>query len=112
MDWPELTDKWQISTTGGGMPRWRGDGRELYYVSSNRELVAVAVAVAGDAADFVVGDDRVLFETRINPDSRSHDYVVTPDGERFLFIEAPPDTESGPDAITLVQQFLRSSGGD
>jgi Tol biopolymer transport system component len=104
MNWPELTEKWQVSTRGGGMPRWRGDGRELFYVSGDRELTAVAIDTSG--SEFTVGEETKLFTTRISPGSRSTDYVVTPDGERFLFIERPVGADSDPETMTLVQEFL------
>ena len=36
--------KWQVSTDGGYEPRWRGDGREIYYLSEDRKLMAVSVS--------------------------------------------------------------------
>jgi WD40 repeat protein len=110
MSWPDPTGKWQVSTAGGGMPRWRGDGRELFYIALDRKLTAVEVA--GDASGFKVGTERSLFQTRIpEPDSRSHDYVVTPDGDLFLFLERPPNDEVERTAITLIQEFLNSPEG-
>jgi len=109
LGWPDLTEKWQVSRDGGSMPRWRADGRELYYISPDRELVAVQVNL--QQSEFVVGDESVLFETRMSAGSRSTDYVVTPDGAQFLFIEAPRDTDDGPVPITLIQEFLNLPEG-
>ena len=39
--------KWPISTAGGIYSRWRGDGRELYYVNGS-ELMAVEIEVRGE----------------------------------------------------------------
>jgi hypothetical protein len=42
---PSRSDrKWKISTNGGYEPRWRRDGRELYYLSEERKLMAVVVS--------------------------------------------------------------------
>ena len=40
---PPSSAKFQISTAGGSRPRWRRDGRELYYVTADRTLMAVPV---------------------------------------------------------------------
>ena len=40
---PLSDKKWQVSTNGGYEPRWRADGREIYYLSEDRKLMAVAV---------------------------------------------------------------------
>jgi Tol biopolymer transport system component len=37
------TAKWQISQGGGLYPRWRRDGRELFYLDATRRIVAVSV---------------------------------------------------------------------
>jgi Tol biopolymer transport system component len=41
---PDLRGKWQISTSGGTFPRWRGDGRELFYIDNDQKLMAVKSA--------------------------------------------------------------------
>jgi Tol biopolymer transport system component len=78
--------KWQISTNGGAEPRWRSDGRELYYLAPNNDVIAVDVDTTGDA--FTSGTPRVLFATAVSqpgPDDRpDNDYDVSPDGQRFL----------------------------
>ena len=37
--------KWQISTAGGDKPRWRRDGKELYYIATDRKMMAVPVKI-------------------------------------------------------------------
>ena len=39
---PSAGDRWQVSTTGGSQPRWRGDGAELYFVAGNGMLMAAS----------------------------------------------------------------------
>src|SRR6202521_2352454 len=56
-----LTDvKKQVSTKGGYEPRWRADGREIYYLSEDRRLMAVSV---GPGPSF--GVPQTLFQTRV-----------------------------------------------
>jgi serine/threonine protein kinase len=89
--------KWQVSTDGGYEPRWRGDGHEIYYLSEDRKLMAVAV---GTGPSFAV--PKMLFQTRVpeGVTSRRTHYVPSRDGQRFLV-----NTQSGdapPNPITVV----------
>lgn len=88
-------EKWQVSPTGGYAPRWRDDGRELYYIASDQTLMAAEVD--GTGPEFRVGQVRPLFRTRAfaNP-FYSFD---TRNGQRFLINSLE---EEGSDPITLV----------
>jgi Tol biopolymer transport system component len=77
--------KWQITAEGGVEPKWRRDGRELYYLALDGKLMAVPIS--GPA--FTAGKPKVLFQTplivnRNNP-TRDRRYDVAPDG-RFLMV--------------------------
>jgi hypothetical protein len=76
--------------------RWRADGRELFYVSFDRKLMAVDVK-AGDTFENAV--PRVLFESRIKV-YPGWQFDVTPDGQRFLIDSDLVEASSAP--ITLV----------
>jgi hypothetical protein len=41
---PLSDKKWQVSTNGGYEPRWRADGREIYYLAEDRKLMSVLVS--------------------------------------------------------------------
>src|SRR5258708_35442407 len=43
---PPSDRKWPVSTGGGYEPRWRRDGRELYYLSEDRKLMALPISIA------------------------------------------------------------------
>jgi eukaryotic-like serine/threonine-protein kinase len=78
---PPSDQKSPVSTNGGYEPRWRADGREIYYLSDDRKLMAVPV---GAGPSF--GIPKPLFETRVAPGvigNRTH-YVPSRDGQRFL----------------------------
>ncbi len=79
---PKPSGKWQISTAGGGDPRWRRDGKELYFISSDRKLMAVDIKAD---ATFQSGLAQALFDVRVSGlvDVRGH-YAVSADGRRFL----------------------------
>jgi serine/threonine protein kinase len=81
---PAATGKWQVSRGGGTEPRWRGDGKELFYIGPKSMLTAVTV----DTRDsFSSGNPTPLFRTQIRAQVSSTDqfsYDVTKDGQRFL----------------------------
>src|SRR5688572_22221943 len=97
MPFPPTGRRWQVSTAGGAQPRWRSDGKELYYLGLEGRLMAVDVAL-GPTPE--TGPPRVLFETRVNVSPILDQYVVTPDGKRFLV--AVPVAPSAPEPITVV----------
>ena len=86
---PEAGFRRQVSTGGGTQPRWRGDGRELFYVSDDRKVMSVEVRAG---AEFETGAPRPLFQTRILPlvEARNH-YDVSADGQRFLVNSRRPE---------------------
>ena len=76
--------KQQVSSDGGSAPRFRGDGRELFYRNGNK----VMFVRIESGADSLVSTPRLLFEGTYVPD----DYDVSPDGERFVMVESDPET--------------------
>jgi len=72
--------RWQVSARGGECPRWRGDGREMYY--SHADGTVVATAVDGSGADFRVDGEKSLFQVFQRPFIAS--ICVTPDGQYFI----------------------------
>ncbi len=94
---PKSDRKWTVSTNGGYEPRWRADGREIYYLSEDRKLMAVPI---GPGPSF--GVPKPLFQTRVpaGVDAFRTHYVPGRDGQRFLV-----NTEIGdpaPNPITVV----------
>ena len=93
--YPPGGGKWQISVKGGYDPSWRADGRELYYMLGSK-LYAVDISTAGGR--FEAGTPRELFEVKdLHPELRRNRYIVTRDGQRFLFLTVP----QGPDRTSL-----------
>jgi hypothetical protein len=90
---PRSGGKWQVSTAGGGFPRWRHDGKEIFYVAADNKLMAAEVN--GQGAGFEVGAARPLFE--LQP-GLGYFYDVARDGQRFLVI--PPMDQTGSDLST------------
>jgi Tol biopolymer transport system component/predicted Ser/Thr protein kinase len=78
--------KWQVSTTGGSTPRWRRDGKEIFFLSADNRLMAAAVN--GEGSAFEVGAVRPLFEIHHRLVGYGgffgYTYDVSADGQRFL----------------------------
>ena len=88
-------DRWQVSTDGGTFPRWRTDGKQIFYLSAGGKMMAAEVN--GRGANLEVGTPRALFSAPTTVSMSPYD--VSPDGTRFLFI-APGEQENP--ALRLV----------
>jgi hypothetical protein len=93
-----------MSARGGSEPRWRRDGRELFFLGSDMVMLSVALANGPSAA----GPPVPLFQTRVpltgNP-YRSN-YTVSRDGRRFLVNTSTDDGLSAPLTVILDWQTL------
>jgi Tol biopolymer transport system component/predicted Ser/Thr protein kinase len=98
---PDLSrDKRQVSTRGGYEPRWRADGRELYYLTPTGTLMSVVVS-AGNALDpskpTELFDTGIAVATTIAGRRPDQFYAVASNGERFLLnrtrTESPRDAK-------------------
>jgi Tol biopolymer transport system component len=72
----------RVSVDGGGQPKWRGDGKELFFTTPSSRLAAVEVHAAGDRLDVSLPTE--LFEIHGLEGTGYDDYAVTADGKRFL----------------------------
>jgi len=85
-----------ISTEGGTEPRWRNDGRELFYRSGDK-MMAVDVEVGSEVR---AGSPRLLFEGYSN----NNGYDVAPDGKRFLMVKSSSSAPSN--RLTFVVNWF------
>jgi serine/threonine protein kinase len=88
----------QVSAGGGTQPRWRKDGRELFYLSPESKMMAAEV-IAG-AQDFRAGTVRSLFALNGLGAVPGYLYDVTSDGQKFLVIQDLLHSSTTP--LTLV----------
>ena len=99
----EAGGQWQVSTTGGIMPLWRPDGRELYYLNPAGVMMAAPITVTGTM--LAPGAPVALFPTRIHGGGadaqQGREYDVASDG-RFL-INTELDSSAAP--ITLLMNW-------
>jgi Tol biopolymer transport system component len=93
--------KWQISSEGADNPRWKGDGTELYYMTSDDQIMAVTVSTEGI---FKAENPVELFEINFRyPNLVNYPYDVTADGQSFLVNGQLTETEPG--EIIVVQNW-------
>ena len=99
--------KWPVSVDGGRWPKWRVDGRELYYVEGD---TLMAVSVSTESA-FTLGQPQRLFEApglALEPYSANGGYAVSTDGQRFLTVaplEDGDEVEATPPKIRIVENW-------
>jgi Tol biopolymer transport system component len=87
---------WKVSPAGGSEPRWRRDGKELYYLAPDGKLMAVEVKAG---ATFEAGVAKPLFQIRRREPISASDlfsYDVSADGQRFLVNTDTSDVTSAP----------------
>ena len=80
---PAMSDKRQISSTGGAEPRWRRDGLKLFYLATAGKLMSVEIP-HGNPLDAAAPRD--LFDVRVPLSGNPYrtNYAVSADGQRFL----------------------------
>ena len=78
---PRSSGKWQVSTAGGSQPRWRRDGREIYFVDPKSTLYAVGVNLG---AKVLIAQPQNLFPISLGDYAMGGRYAVTAAGDRFL----------------------------
>jgi Tol biopolymer transport system component len=103
---PGAAGKWQVSRGGGTEPRWRGDGKEIFYLGPTGRLTAVPVSTIGT---FSTGTPTPLFQFHGRASISSTDvfsYDVAKDGKRFLV-----NRYVKPASITPLTIVLNASAG-
>ena len=115
ISFPALDQRLQITMAGGGQPRWRQDGRELYYRGLDNRIMAVDFTPGPKIES---GAPRFLFspvmraDNTINP--TRHMLAASPDGQRFL-LRIPivqTGTQAGrPQANTTYVPSTGQAGG-
>ena len=108
---PEADQRWQISSGGAAQrPLWRADGKELFFLSADNEMMSVDIQ---RQPAFKPGKQRALFRLnsplagRISATSSACRYDVTPDGQRFLISYADRETPKPP--LTVVFDWAPES---
>jgi len=105
---PSMTGRWQVSSTGGGgsQPRWRRDGKEIFFLSADRKMTAVAVHTNG--IDLVADVPQPIFQTRARY-TGERCYDVSADGQRFVINSMVLDQPVSPIVLVVNWPSLRRS---
>ena len=98
---PDASRKYLVSTEGGRNPHWRGDGKELFYYSQQRESL-VAVSVEEKGSELALSAPHALFSVTAGG-TLGNLFDVTSDGQRFLF--HGPNTSLGDVPLILVTNW-------
>jgi Tol biopolymer transport system component len=98
---PEAKGKWQVSNGGGEQPRWKGDGKELYFLTADGKLSAAPVRAG---AGFDVGMPVLLFQANARAPIATSEfsmYDVSKDGQRFLINTQVRSTDIQPISVVM-----------
>jgi eukaryotic-like serine/threonine-protein kinase len=104
---PGAAGKWQVSRGGGSEPRWRADGKEIFYIGPKSTITAAPVTAAEET--FSSGNPVPLFQTQFRAAVSSTDlfsYDVTKDGQHFLV-----NRYTRPPKVTPVRIILNATAG-
>jgi eukaryotic-like serine/threonine-protein kinase len=101
---PPAGPRWQVSAGGGAQPRWRRDGRELYYLGLDATLMAVAI---GGASRLEASPPRPLFKTGLVVEGGYDQYEVGPDGRFLISSPVRPDEGTIIDVVLDWQVALK-----
>ena len=97
-------DEIRISSDGGDQVRWRPDGKELFYIARDGQLVAVPIRLASNSETVETGTPVRLFVTGVGGWAGGlpgPQYVVSPDGLRFLMNTLTGDVVTSPITVIL-----------
>jgi len=87
--YPSFTGRRQVSNAGGCQPLWRGDGKELFYLTLDGKVAVIGVK---PGSSLETGAPPILFQPPIQVNPNQTEYAVTRDGKRFIFREAIGET--------------------
>jgi Tol biopolymer transport system component len=95
---PDPLAKFQVSTNGGAQVRWRRDGKELFFIALDNRLMAAPIRLDSGGQALEAGAPVALFATHIGgavgQDVYRQQYMVSPDGQRFLMNTIIEETTS------------------
>ena len=89
--------QFQISRNGGWAPKWRGDGKEIFFLALDGTMMSADISSGKELQASV---PRALFQTQLLKGQDRHVYDVTRDGTRFLI--RVPDAKQITTPLTVV----------
>ena len=89
-------DRVRVSVDGGGQPKWRGDGKELFFAGLDGRLMSVGFRLVADRPE--VDLPKALFPIGGFSGPNYDDYAPSADGQRFLVKVAVDAVQARADA--------------
>ena len=87
--YPEVdSGRWQVSINGGNEPVWRSDGKSIYFIGSEDQLLRVTNLSDSDS-QFLASFPEIVVELDDVQINRTRNYDVHPFDEKFLFLRDP-----------------------
>jgi serine/threonine protein kinase/Tol biopolymer transport system component len=118
VSFPAADQKLKVSRDGGGQPRWRGDGKELYYRAPDNRINSVDITAG---ARIEAGVPKLMvapaFNNQMTRDPTRHQLSVTPDGQQVLVRVPVGQVQGGragagvPQASTVFDPVSGQAGG-
>ena len=102
---PMTQEVWRVSTSGGQQPTWSRDGKEIFFVSADGQLMAAPVSTAGPTLS--IGAPQALFRAPVRLNSVTNQYAVSADGRRFLLAVPTEDFDAEPFRVLLNWQDVQ-----
>ena len=106
---PAFDQRRQVSLHGGGQARWRGNGKELFYLTEDGQMMLVAIDTDTKTGALTFKTPVRLFQAPIGrPNLTIDSYDVTADGQRFLFVQP---RAGGPPVISPITIIVNWHAG-
>jgi Tol biopolymer transport system component len=103
---PDKGGKWLISNSGGVVPVWSRNAAELFYRTSEQQIMVVPYTTKEDS--FLAGKPRLWSEKRLAETATSQNLDITPDGKRFavLMPAAQQEDRGAPTHLIFLMNFF------
>ena len=108
--WPDIdSNKWQISTGGGGDPQWAADTGELFFRNRTEDGIETWTVTLATEGEFNASIPELLFTSDHLYFDMPGNYSVAADGQRFMMLKPVAEEDLEPVAIdtnlVLVENF-------
>ena len=97
--------KWQISTSGGGSPRWSRNGKDLFYRTQDNKIMVATYTASGDS--FQADRSRLWSPGQFTERLGLVNFDLHPDGKRFVVLKSRPSSETLPvNKVNFIFHFF------
>jgi serine/threonine protein kinase/Tol biopolymer transport system component len=103
---PDKGGRWQVSNSGGYLPIWSRNGRELFYRTEGQQIMVATYTVKGDS--FAADKPRIWTEKRLADTGTSQNLDIAPDGKRFVVLMPAdvPEDQKAQNHVTFLLNFF------